>query len=109
MGLTVTLTGDAGKYLIRGAIWDLGASSYRAYVHLVPSGPRLDLFRSAISVVSVTGPTLQKVLDTAIGRVMVAAGAPVQNLQVRAASQNSEAGYAPSGGRGTVLPMAPRR
>jgi hypothetical protein len=39
MGLIVTLTGDAGKYLIRGAIWELGASSYRAYVHLVPPGP----------------------------------------------------------------------
>jgi hypothetical protein len=44
MGLIVTRTGDAGKYLIRGAIWELGASSYRAYVHLVPTGSRLDLF-----------------------------------------------------------------
>ena len=109
MGLNVTLTGDAGKYLIRGAIWDLGTSSYRAYVHLVPSGLRLDLFRSVISVVSVTGPTLQKVLDAAIARVMFTAGTPVQNLQVRAAPRNSEAGYASSGGRGTVLQMAARR
>jgi hypothetical protein len=30
MGLVVTLTGDTSKYLIRGAIWKLGASSYRA-------------------------------------------------------------------------------
>jgi hypothetical protein len=80
MGLIVTLTGEAGTYLIRGAIWDLGTSSYRAYVHLVPSAPRLDLFRSGISVVSATGPTWQEVLDAAIAQVMVAAGAPVQNV-----------------------------
>lgn len=91
MGPLVTLTGDAGKYLIRGAIWELGASSYHAYVHLVPPGS--DFPRSVISVVSVDGPTLKKVLDAAIGRVMTTAGTPVQNLQVRAASRNSEAGY----------------
>ena len=43
-------------------IWDLGASSYHAYVHLVPLAPGLDLFQSAVFVVSVDGPTLQKVL-----------------------------------------------
>jgi hypothetical protein len=91
MGLVVTLTGDADKYLIRGAIWDLGASSYRAYVHLVPSAPRLDHFRSVVSVVSVNGPTLEKVLDAAIARVMTTIGTPVQNVQVRAAPRNSEA------------------
>lgn len=98
MGLIVTLTGDAGNFLLRGAIWDLGASSYRAYIHLVPSGPRLGILRPGISVVSVAGPTWPKVLDAAIAQVMVAAGAPVQNVQVRAAPQNSEAGSAPSGG-----------
>jgi hypothetical protein len=90
MSLVVTLTGDAGKYLIRGAIWELGASSYHAYVHLVPLGHRLDLSRSAASVVSVDGPTLQKVLDAAIGRVMTTTGTLVQNIQVRAAPRNSE-------------------
>ena len=98
MGLIVTLTGDAGKYLIRGAIWELGASSYRAYVHLVPSGPRLDLIQSVVSVVSVTGPTVEKVLDAAIAQAMTAAGTPVQNLDVRAAPRDSKAGYTPSGG-----------
>jgi hypothetical protein len=93
MGLVVTLTGDTSKYLIRGAIWKLGASSYRAYVHLVPSAPRVDLFRSVLSVVSGDGPTLQKVLDAAIGRVMTATGTPVQNIEVRA-PPNFEAGYA---------------
>jgi hypothetical protein len=97
MSLIVTLTGDAGKYLIRGAIWEFGASSYRAYVHLVPSGPRLD-FQSEVSVVSVSGPTSQQVLDAAIGQVMTTAKAPVQNLQVRAAPRDSEAGYMPSKG-----------
>jgi hypothetical protein len=104
MGLVVTLTGEAGKYLIRGAIWELGASSYRAYVHLVPSAPRLDLSRSVVSVFSVSGPALQKVLDAAIARVMTTAGTPVQNLQVRAAPRNSEADYAPV----RVVPQPPR-
>jgi hypothetical protein len=90
MALVVTLTGDADEYLIRGAIWDLGGSSYHAYVHLVPLAPRLDLFRSATLVVSVDGPTLQKVLDAAIGRVMTTLGKPVQNLQVHAAPRTSE-------------------
>lgn len=98
MGLIVTLTGEAGTYLIRGAIWDLGTSSYRAYVHLVPSTPRLDLFRSGISVVSATGPTWQEVLDAAIAQVMVAAGAPVQNVQVSAAPQEFETASVPSRG-----------
>jgi hypothetical protein len=98
MSLIVTLTGDAGKYLIRGAIWEFGASSYRAYVHLVPSGPRLEFFQSVVSVVSVTGPTSQRVLDAVIAQVMTTAGAPVQNLQVRAAPRDSEEGYMPSKG-----------
>jgi hypothetical protein len=98
MGLIVTLTGDAGNYLLRGAIWDLSASSYRAYVHLVPSAPRLDISRPGISVVSVAGPTWQKVLDAAIAQVMVAAGAPVQNVQVCVAPQSSEVVSAPSEG-----------
>ena len=88
MSLLVTVIGDAGKYLIRGAIWDLGPSSYRAYVHLVPLGPRLDGSRS---VVSVSGPTVQRALDAAIAQVMTTAGTPVQNLVVRAAPRASEA------------------
>ena len=91
MSLLVTLTGDAGNYLIRGAIYELAAASYRAYVHLVPLGPRLDFSRSVVSVVSVGGPTLQGVLDTAIARVMTATGTPVQDLRVLAARRNSEA------------------
>jgi hypothetical protein len=27
------LEGNAGSYRLRGAIWKLGASTYRAYVH----------------------------------------------------------------------------
>jgi hypothetical protein len=91
MSLILTLTGNTGNYLIRGAIWELGASSYRAYVHLVPSGARRDVSRSVASIVSVAGPTSQKVLDAAITRVMSTAGAPVQDLQVRAAPQHDEA------------------
>ena len=91
MRLFVTLTGDVGKDLIRGAIWELDASSYFAYVRIVPSAPLLDISRSVNSVVSVTGPTWEGVLDTAIARVMTAIGQPVQNLQVRAPPHNSKA------------------
>jgi hypothetical protein len=64
-------------------ICDLGASSYRAYVHLVAVAPGLDLFHSAVFVVSVDGPTLQKVLDAAIARVMTTIGTPVQMRSCR--------------------------
>jgi hypothetical protein len=92
MGLLVTVIGDAGKYLIRGAIWDLGASSYRAYVHLIPLEPGLDRSRS---VVSVSGPTVERALDAAIAQVMTTTGTPVQNLVVRAAPHASEASETP--------------
>ena len=95
MALLVTVIGDAGKYLIRGAIWELGASYFRAYVHLIPSGPGLDLSRS---VLSVSGPTLQRALDAALAQVMTTAGTPVQNLLVRAAPRASEASSAASTG-----------
>jgi hypothetical protein len=84
MGLIVTLTGNAGKHLIRGAIWELGASAYRAYVHVVPSAPGLEPSRAVPVVESVKGPTLQGVLDAAIGRVMTRTGNLVENLQVHA-------------------------
>ena len=90
MRLLVTLSGDVGRYLIRGAIWELGAHSYRADAHLVPSAPRLDHFE-AVVLVSVSGPSLQGVLDAATARVMTAIGKPVQNLEVRAVPRNSEA------------------
>jgi len=90
MSLLVTLRGNADKYLLRGAIWEIAASSYRAYVHLVPSGHRPDLYGSAFTVVTATGPTLQEALDAAVARAMTAAGAPVKNLQVRHAPRDSE-------------------
>jgi hypothetical protein len=88
-GLIVTFTGDAGKHLVRGAIWELGASSYRAYVHVAPPG--LDSSRSVPLAVSVNGPTLRKALDAAIARVMTTTGMLVQNIQVRAAPRDCEA------------------
>jgi len=95
MALLVTISGDVSNYLIRGAIWEVGASSYRARVHLVPAASRADLAQSAISVVSAGGVTLQGVLDQVIARVMTAVGAPVQNLEVRAAPRHSEAATQP--------------
>lgn len=91
MGLLVTLRGHAGNYRIKGAIWELGASSYRAYVHLVPAISHREL---AQSVVSVGGPTLQEVLDAATARVRTTAGTPVEDLRVHAALRNSGARYA---------------
>jgi hypothetical protein len=88
MGLLVTLRGDAGNYRIKGAIWELGAASYRAYVHLVPAAARGEL---AQSVLSVGGPTLQEVLDAAAARVRTTAGTPVENLRVHAALHASAA------------------
>ena len=91
MGLLVTISGDASNYLIRGAILEVGASSYRAYIHLVPAASCTDPAQSAVSVVSAGGQTLEGVLDHAIARVMTAVGAPVQNLEVRTAPRHSEA------------------
>ena len=108
MSLLVTLTGNAGKYRLRGAIWEIAASSFRAYVHLVPSGLRPDLYGSAFAVVTATGPTLQKALDAAVARVMTAAGAPVKNLQVWHAPRDSEVRGA-GRDRTKPVPVLPRR
>ncbi len=96
MGLIVTLTGNAGKHLIRGAIWELGASSYRAYVHIVPSALGFDPSRAVPVVESVKGSTLQGAFDAAIGRVMTRTGNLVENLQVHAVSARTEEGRAPA-------------
>ena len=90
MRLLATVVGDAGKSLIRGAIWEIGASSYRVHVHLVRSATRLDISQSVTSVVSITGTTWQGALDTAIARVMTEAGTPVQNIRVHVVPRNSE-------------------
>lgn len=90
MPLLVTISGDASNYLIRSAIFEVGASSYRTNVHLVPSASRTDPAQSAVSVVSGGGQTLEGVLDYAIARVITAGGAPVQNLEVRAAPLRGE-------------------
>jgi len=91
MTMLVTLRGDAGNYRIKGAIWELGDFAYRAYVHLVPAPPRVDLPRA---VVSVGGATLQEVLSSAEARVKSTVGRPVENLEVRAASREPESIHA---------------
>jgi hypothetical protein len=85
MGLLAIVRGDAGNYRIKGAIWELGSFSYRAYVHLVPAASRLDLPRS---VVSVGGATLQELLDATTARVTTTIGRPVEKLEVRAVLRN---------------------
>jgi len=87
MGLLVILRGDAGNYRVKGTIWELGAFSYRAYVHLVPAASRGHLSRS---ILSVGGVTLQEVLNAATARVRTTIGTPVEKLELRAALRNSE-------------------
>jgi hypothetical protein len=87
MSLRAELRGDAGNYRISGAIWELGSSFYRAYVHLVPSTPRPDLPRS---VVSADGMTLQEVLGATKARVKSTVGMPVEKLEVRTVPRTSE-------------------
>lgn len=78
----VSLKGDASNYRIRGAIWELGSSSsYRAYVHLVPTVARADLYRS---VVSVGGVTLQEVFDAVVAQLMSTLGIPLEKLEALA-------------------------
>jgi hypothetical protein len=79
MTIRALLQGDAGNYRIRGAIWELGAHSYRAYVHLVPTQRRVNLPRS---VVSAEGMTLQEVLGATKARVSSTVGTPVESLEV---------------------------
>ena len=80
MAMKALLRGDAGHYRIRGAILELGSSSYRAYVHLLPGALRADLPRF---VFSVGGATLQEVLDAAKARVRSTVGTIVEELEVR--------------------------
>jgi hypothetical protein len=87
MAIKALLRGDAGNYQIRGAIWELGSSSYRAYVHLVPGALRPDLPRS---VVSVGGATLQEVLGAAKARVKSTVGTPVEELEVRSVQRDPD-------------------
>jgi hypothetical protein len=87
MSLRAELTGDAGNYRIRGAIWELGSSNYRAYVHVFPATPRPDLSRS---VVSADGLTLQEVVGAAKAQVKSTVGMPVERLEVRTVRHTSE-------------------
>ena len=87
MPMTALLAGETGNYRIRGAIWELGSSSYRAYVHLVPGALRPDLPRS---VFSVGGATFQEVLGAAKARVRSTVGTPVEELEVRPVQRNPD-------------------
>jgi hypothetical protein len=79
MAMKALLQGDAGNYRIRGAIWELGTQSYRAYVHLVPARPRGNAPRA---VVSADGMTMQEVLGATKARVSFTVGTPVEHLEV---------------------------
>ena len=79
MAIKALLQGDAGNFRIRGAIWELGAHSYRSYVHLVPTRKRTGVSRS---VVSADGGTMQEVLGATKARVSSTVGTPVESLEV---------------------------
>jgi hypothetical protein len=73
MAKKARLQGSAGNYRIRGAIWELGSFAYRAYVHVIPTVPRSNLSRRALSA---DGMTLQEVLGAAKARVNSTIGTP---------------------------------
>jgi len=73
------IEGNSGNYRIRGAIWELGSFTYRAYVHLVPAGQRPKL---SGPVVSVDGSSVQEVLGAAKDQVKSTTGAPIEKLDV---------------------------
>ena len=77
MAMKALLEGRAGKYQIRGAIWELGSFTYRAYLHLVPTGQRPN---PAGSVVSASGTSVQEVLGAAKEQVKSTTGTPVEKL-----------------------------
>jgi hypothetical protein len=79
MPMKAILEGNAGSYRLRGAIWELGASTYRAYVHVVPAAPHSGLSRS---VVSAEGATMQQALGAAEEEVRSTVGRPVESLEV---------------------------
>ena len=73
MPMKAILEGNAGNYRLRGAIWELGASAYRGYVHLVPVAPYSRLSRS---VGSAEGATMQQALGAAEEEVRSTVGQP---------------------------------
>lgn len=79
MAMKALLEGSAGKYRIRGAIWELGSFAYRAYLHLVPTGERT---RLAGPVVSADGMTVQEALGAAREQVKSTTGSAVKQLVV---------------------------
>ncbi len=81
MAMKAFLQGNAGTYQIRGAIWELGSSAYRAYVHLVPILPHSSPSRS---VVCVEGTTMQEVLDATHVHVKSTVGRPAESLEAMA-------------------------
>jgi len=79
MAMKALIEGNSGNYRIRGAIWELGSFTYRAYLHLVPAGQRPKL---SGPVVSVDGSSVQEVLGAAKDQVKSTTGAPIEKLDV---------------------------
>ena len=79
MAMKALLHGNAGPYQLRGAIWEIGSSAFRAYVHLVPAGPRSGL---SGSVVTAEGTTLQEVLGATEAHVRSTVGRTVESLEM---------------------------
>jgi len=79
MAMKALIEGNAGNYRIRGAIWELGSFTYRAYLHLVPAERRPKL---SGPVVSVAGMSVEEVLGAAKEQVKSTTGAPVEKLDV---------------------------
>ena len=93
MRLCVTLVGEADKYLVRGTVCAIDASSYHADIHLFPMEHDIHFATPVISVAG-SASTWQGALDTALSRIASAVGKPAQNLRVRAVPTRSEEFYA---------------
>jgi hypothetical protein len=83
MRLCVTLVGEADKYLVRGTICQIDPGSYHADIHLFPMARNIVHFSTPVVSVAGSASTWQGALDTAISRVVLAAGKPMQNLRVQ--------------------------
>jgi hypothetical protein len=78
MGLYALLGGRAEEYVIRGAVWELGPSSYRAYIHLRPQGAKPSSLDRSQHLIRVASTSEQGILDSAKARVSSTLGLPAR-------------------------------
>jgi hypothetical protein len=83
MSLYALLAGRAEEYRIRGAIWELGPDSYRAYIHVRPRGATPSPADRAQHLIRIASSSEQEILDSAQARVKLALGVSDARLTLR--------------------------